>query len=376
MLLSAFVPLSTDLYLPALPTMAKTFATTDAMMNMTLVVFFITFAIVSLVWGPLSDRFGRRRMLIIGTILYFVGSIFCAMATSVGQLIFFRFLQALGGGVTLTLSTAITRDVYTGRKQESILALVQSMAMIGPAIAPLVGGFILRFTDWRGMFWAQAVLGILVIIGSLLFSETIKEKTNKGFIGTFSRLLVVIKNPRFATLIPIFLLVSIGIMAFVTASSYIYQDHFGMTSQQYSYFFIINAIGMMAGPLLYVQVSKYINRNKVVLIGFFIMLIAGILVILFGAKGPWIFSLLLFPASFAGSFIRPPGTFLMLAQQKNDIGTAASLNICFAFIMGSIGMMLSTILPDNMILTIGISYAVIAIISGVLWIFLSKNYKE
>ena len=374
-MLSAFVPISTDLYLPALPIMAENLNTTEAMMNLTMIGFFVAYAIVSLIWGPFSDKYGRRIILIIGVIIYTAGSILCALAGDITWLIIFRLIQAVGGGTTFTLATAITRDVYDGRKQESILAIVQSLTMIVPVVAPLIGAFLLNFTNWRGMFWIQAVLGLVVTIFALLFKETLKEKGESNIIGTLARLVVVMKNPRFAVLVPIFQLVPIGVMSFVASSSYIYQNYFGLSSQVYSYYFLINALGMMLGPMLYIYFSRFIDRDKIITFSFIILLLSGILILLFGAKGPWILSFTMLPASIFGGVTRPPGTFLMLSQQKSDTGSAASINVFFGTIFASVGMSLSTALPFNMITTIGLLFTVISIFSGILWIALKKGYK-
>ena len=177
-LLSAFVPLSTDLYLPALPTMMKFFHVSELEMNLTLILFFVFYALATLIWGPLSDRYGRRPVLLIGLTGYTLASILCASAADVQQLILFRILQASSGGAAAAVATAVVKDVYQGRKQESILAIVQSMVVICPAVAPVIGALLLKFTSWRGIFATQAILGVVVVAGSFAFQETIESKNS------------------------------------------------------------------------------------------------------------------------------------------------------------------------------------------------------
>lgn len=173
-LLSAFVPLSTDLYLPALPIMTSFFHMSEFEMNLTLILFFVFYSLATLVWGPLSDKYGRRPILLIGLTGYMIASILCAVSRNVNQLILFRILQAVGGGAASAVATAVVKDVYQGKKQESILAIVQSMVVISPAVAPVIGALLMKFTSWRGIFFAQAVLGFAVVAGSIAFQETIK----------------------------------------------------------------------------------------------------------------------------------------------------------------------------------------------------------
>ena len=136
-LLSAFVPLSTDLYLPALPGMGDFFGVSATLTNLTLILFFLFFSLGLLVWGPLSDKYGRRPVLLAGLALYIAASAGCAASLEVWHLVAFRILQAIGGSAASAVATAMVKDVYDGRKRESVLALVQSMVVISPAVAKI-----------------------------------------------------------------------------------------------------------------------------------------------------------------------------------------------------------------------------------------------
>jgi len=137
--LSAFVPLSTDLYLPALPGMAKYFGVTSDLANLTLILFFVFFAAGALFWGPLSDKYGRRPILLIGLSIYSLAGFLCAGSGDIYHLILFRILQAVGGSGAFAVATAIIKDVYDAKNRELILALVQSMVLISPMTAPVLG---------------------------------------------------------------------------------------------------------------------------------------------------------------------------------------------------------------------------------------------
>jgi DHA1 family bicyclomycin/chloramphenicol resistance-like MFS transporter len=151
-LLSAFVPLSTDLYLPALPGMSDYFDIGADRINLTLTVFFIFYALGTMVWGPLSDHYGRKPVLVAGMGLYVIASSFCALMQSVDGLILCRIFQAIGGSAGGVVATAIVKDVYSGKMRERVLAIVQSMVTISPAVAPVIGVFLMRIMSWRGIF--------------------------------------------------------------------------------------------------------------------------------------------------------------------------------------------------------------------------------
>ena len=372
-LLSAFVPLSTDLYLPSLPTMTAYFRVPEYQTNLTLILFFVFFSLATLVWGPLSDKYGRRPILIAGLTGYAIASLLCAFAVDVNQLILFRVLQAVGGGASSAVATAIVKDVYQGRKRESILAVVQSMVVISPAVAPVIGALLLRFTSWRGVFVTQAILGVTVIVGSIAFRETLETRSNGTVLRTISRLAVVLRNPGFTFLLFIFSMTSITLLAFISSSSYIYQDTFRLSSQVYSYFFAFNAAGMLIGPMLYIRLSRRFRRFSIINACFAVMIVSGLLVSLLGRLGPWAFAITLLPATIVGSCLRPPGTFLMLEQQKGDSGSAASLMSSFAMVMGSIGMIIASFNPGNLVQVVGALNVIFGLLCGVLWLGVTRT---
>jgi len=352
-LLSAFVPLSTDLYLPALPGMGDYFGVSASETNLTLILFFLFFSLGLLVWGPLSDKYGRRPVLLVGLALYIAASIGCAASLEVWHLVAFRVLQAVGGSAAVAVATAMVKDVYDGRKRESVLALVQSMVVISPAVAPVLGAFMLPYTSWRGLFVALALIGVVSMVGGLLLQETIPSRYAGTVVQSVRRLGVVLRDPGFRSLLIVFSLVSTASLAFVSASSYIYQEGFGLSEQGYSLYFALNAIALITGPFLYLWLSRHIGRRSIVASGFAVMIAGGVLVCLFGSLGPLIFALALFPASLMGSCVRPPGAFLMLDQQKEDTGSASALINCSGLVFGSAGMILVFLFGNSLVFGLG-----------------------
>lgn len=373
-LLSAFVPLSIDLYLPALPAMTEYFNVHEYQTNLTLILFFIFFSIGTLIWGPLSDKYGRRPILIIGLTGYTIASALCALSSDIYQLILFRILQAVGGSAASAVATAIVKDVYQGKKRESILALVQSMVIISPVAAPVIGAILLTFTSWRGAFVIQALLGIIVFIGSIAFQETLESRSNGSILQTIGRLGVVFRNPGFSMLLIIFSMVSISTMAFISSSSYIYQETFRVSSQVYSYYFAFNAAGMLVGPLIYIKLSERFNKFSIINACFAIMILSGFMVCLLGGQfGPWVFAIVLLPSTIVGSCTRPPSTYLMLDQQQEDTGSASALMSSFTTVMGSIGMIIASFDLGDLVQLIGTLNIILGLLCGSLWLAATKR---
>lgn len=365
--LTAFPALSTDLYLPALPGMTEYFNVPEYQTNLTLILFFIVYAVSMLVWGPLSDRYGRKAVLLVGLSCYTVAGVLCAVADDVFQLMVFRVLQALGSGAAVATATAIVKDVYHGRRREVILAVIQTMTVLSPAVAPVIGALILRFTSWRGAFVAQAILGVLVVVGSALYTETVTEKLTGNPLASLKRLGVVAKDRAFISLILIFSLLGMAMMAFISGSSYIYQEGFGVLSQAYSLFFAIFAVSAAAGAQLYVWLSRRWARDRIITWSFVLTAIGGLLVLLLGGRGPWAFILTYLPAPIAFSCSRPPAAHLMLSQHEGDSGSVAGIMSASHMAISSIGMIIISLGLWDRVKMLGSLILGLSVLTLILW---------
>ncbi len=372
-LLSAFVPLSTDLYLPALPTMSKSLQAPTEQINFTLSAFFVMFSIGILVWGPLSDRYGRKPILIVGLAVYVLASGLCSVTTSVYALIAFRALQAFGGSAAGAVASAVVKDTFSGRKRESVLAAVQSMTMLSPAVAPMFGAMLLSITTWRGVFWTLTGIGVIALLGSLLLQETLQERNSGALLYSFTRLGKTLQNRGFTMLMLLFSLGGISSMAFVSGSTFIYQDGFHLSSQTYSYYFAVNAICLIAGPMIYMRISRRFHSEMIIRISFVISMASGILIVLFGNLAPYIFALCILPSSIAGSIIRPPSANLMLEQQQGDTGSLVSVMGSTNLLMGSLGMTLISLHWGNTIIALGVMTLLTAATSTLVWPLVIKH---
>jgi MFS transporter, DHA1 family, multidrug resistance protein len=372
-LLSAFIPLSTDLYLPALPGMSSYFNVSAGQINLTLTSFFIFYALGTLVWGPLSDHYGRKPVLVVGMGLYILASALCAQTWSVNGLVVCRIFQALGGSAGGVVATAIVKDVYSGKARETVLAIVQSMVTISPAVAPVIGALLLKFMSWRGIFWSLSLIGVATLIGSLLFEETISQRTSAILLQSLGRVGRVLQNRGFALLLILFSLGAISVMAYIASSTYIYQEGFQLSSQTYSLYFSFNALGMIMGPMIYLRLSRRHHAEKIIQGCFATIAASGLLVCLLGNLQPWIFALCILPASTAGSCLRPPSTNMMLEQQKGDTGAVSSLMGSAGLLMGSLGMQLISLPWGNTIIALGILTSSIAVVCLISWPFVLKH---
>jgi DHA1 family bicyclomycin/chloramphenicol resistance-like MFS transporter len=371
-LISAFPPLSTDLYIPAMPQMVEALATTHNKVNMTLSMFFVFYAGGLLFWGPLSEKFGRKPILLTGLGIYIISSIFCALSNSVELLILSRMLQAFGGSAVTVVATAIVKDIYDGRERERVMATVMSMVVIAPMVAPVLGAFLLKIASWRMVFLTLAGIGIVAAIVTSFFQETLEQKYSGSVIHSWGRLIVVLKNPGFSFLLGIFSMVPMAMMAFLAASSFVYISGFGLSEQKFSFFFAFNALFAMMGPTLYMRLSKYISPRVIISACFALLMCCGIVVGTCGHLSPWLFAAVVAPATLAVITMRVPSANLMLNQQEQDTGSASALINFFGMTMGSFGMFVVSLKPDYLIESLGLIQFIVGLTGGVLW-FLVRN---
>ncbi|MEZ8585227.1 multidrug effflux MFS transporter [Vibrio cyclitrophicus] len=372
-IISAFPPLTIDLYLPALPQMVEVFNTDRSMVNLTLSSYFVTYAIGLLFWGPLSEKFGRKPILLIGLAGYMVASILCAMTNSIEQLIGARVFQAFAGSAITVIATAIVKDLYDGREREKIMATIMSLVIIAPMVAPVFGAFLLKIASWRMMFVTLAVFGAFASVLAFCYRETLETKYQGSMFRSWGRMGVVMKNRSFIKLLVIFSITPMALMGFLAAGSYIYIDHFGLTEQQFSYAFAFNALCASFGPTIYMKLSYRMLVQKVISGCFALLVLAGIFTLTIGDLSPWFFMFIAAPATLMAIIMRVPGTNLMLNQQDHDTGSAVALIQFFSMICGSLGMVLVSIRPDSLIENLGFIQLSVGTLGGLMWLMVRNK---
>ncbi|WP_444861018.1 multidrug effflux MFS transporter [Vibrio splendidus] len=372
-IISAFPPLTIDLYLPALPQMVEVFNTDRSMVNLTLSSYFVIYAIGLLFWGPLSEKFGRKPILLIGLAGYMVASILCAMTNSIEQLIGARVFQAFAGSAITVIATAIVKDLYDGREREKIMATIMSLVIIAPMVAPVFGAFLLKIASWRMMFVTLAVFGAFASVLACCYRETLENKYQGSIFRSWGRMGVVMKNRSFVKLLVIFSIIPMALMGFLAAGSYIYIDHFGLTEQQFSYAFAFNALCASFGPTIYMKLSYRMPVQKVISGCFALLALAGIFTLTIGDLSPWFFMFIAAPATLMAIIMRVPGTNLMLNQQDHDTGSAVALIQFFSMICGSLGMVLVSIRPESLIENLGFIQLSVGTLGGLMWLMVRNK---
>jgi len=371
--LSAFVPIATDLYLPALPGMSAYFGVKAELTNLSLSLFMLVYALSMLLWGPFSDKYGRKPVLLAGLLLFIAASVWLAVCPSIGQLIVGRCLQALGSGALSSASLAVVKDTYRGRTMENALTAIQALVALAPMLAPVLGGVLLTLTSWRGIFWVLAGCGGLALLGWGALAETCEERTGGSVLTALGRVGHVLGHRGFRSLLLVVSAGSMAFMAYLATSAYIYVEIFQVTPQGYSYFFAANAIASVLGPLLYIRFLRELPRRGFIAFCYAATGLFGVFIILFGAAGPFVFAFFFAPVTICGSAVRPATTMLLMNQMDTDTGTVSALVVSAALWFGGLSMLLCSLPWSDFILATGGLSALVGLFCTAGWLRLDKG---
>jgi DHA1 family bicyclomycin/chloramphenicol resistance-like MFS transporter len=375
--LNAFVPLSTDLYLAALPSMTAVFDCPRALVDLTISGFMLFFALSMLVWGPLSDKYGRKPVLAAGLGTYAAASLVCLFSVSIYMLIAGRILQATGSGAVCSVSMAIVKDAFKGREMENALVWMQSIGTIAPMLAPVLGAGLLRLTSWRGLFAALLCCSLIGLALLCALKESLQNSTRGDCLAALKRVGFVLQNAGLRRLLLVFSLSAMPFMAYLTSSAFIYIRFFGLTEQHFSFFFAANAFISLLGPLVYARFLRGMPRRAFICLTFAATSASGAGLLLTGEAGPWHFLLLWLPLTFFAAAVRPTATLLMLSQLDTDNGVVAALIGCGALLCGSLAMMLCSIPFASPVLPVAGMALGVGLLCLVLWLVIDgkKLYR-
>ncbi|MFC6171573.1 multidrug effflux MFS transporter [Loigolactobacillus jiayinensis] len=273
--LSAFGPLSMDMYLPALPQLQQQLHTSASLTQLSITTCLIGLAVGQIFIGPWSDRVGRKLPTLLGMVGFTVASVLAGLATNVWWLIFLRAIQGLAGAAGLVTSRAIATDLFSGKKLTKFYALLMGVNGIFPVIAPIIGGFVLTFTTWHGIFYILAGIGALLLLSVWLgLPETHPTQTTAAE-KPVAILITLLHDRVFMGYTLVTGLVSGGLFAYISGSSFMLQNIFGLSSQGFSLVYALNGLGIVIMSQLAGYLATHFNEYRV--------LQGGVLVALAGA---------------------------------------------------------------------------------------------
>ena len=344
--LTAIGPFSIDMYLPGFAAIAKSFHTTTAQVSLSLSSFFIGISIGQLLYGPLLDRFGRKKPLYIGLSLYIITSIGCYFSSSIESLIALRFIQAIGSCAAGVASMAMVRDIFPPKDNAKIFALLILILGVSPMVAPTVGGYVTSAIGWQYIFLILSVIATLVLLAVVFaLPESYQPDPNfslkpKPILNNF---LLVIKNPEFYTFAVCGALAFSGLFAYLAASPFVFMTVFGLSAKVYGWIFALLSVGFIGASQLNTLLVRHFSSLQIIRGALTAMLIISATFLIGSLNGIInVYSTILsvFLILCCVGIANPNTSALSLAPFAKNAGTAASLLGALQMAVGSISSLL------------------------------------
>lgn len=329
--MTAFAPLSIDMYLPAFPTLQRAFQTTAGQIQLTLSSFFIAFAAGQILYGPLADRYGRKPPVYAGLGLFVLASIGCTLAQGVEQLVILRFLQALGAGGGVVVARAMVRDLFPPADAVTVFSRLMLVIGVAPMLAPLLGGYLLVWLSWHSIFLFLALCGLLCLLAvGLRLPESLppQQRQRLSLRSTIVGYGNLLTDRRFMGPALVGGLCIGGMFVYITASPFVFIEVLGLSPEGYGWVFSLNALGFIAASQINACIGRRYGPDKTLHVSIPALALFALLLILggvFGFGGSYGVYLPIFAYVACLGFIMPNTAALAMAPFGRNAGSASAL---------------------------------------------------
>lgn len=376
--LVAFGPLSIDMYLPSLPLIAEQLNTTIGKTQNTITIFLLGFSIGMLVYGPLSDQFGRKKLLLLGMVIYIVATVGCYFSSQVEHLQGFRFLQALGGASASVLARAIVRDVFSVQETPHILSVMHIITMISTLIAPMLGAFLVEQFNWQAIFLFLIFYAVVCLIWSARSIEHREPTAMQG--GILHHYKVVLSSSEGIGFILCLGFSFAGMFAYITASPFVFIEYYQLKPQHYAYIFALNIFSVIIFTSLNKRALKKYTAYQLLAVFVGIALLAGTYLAVLSLLNihslpALIIGLMLFVGVSGSIGANSIANLLKLFPQQ--AGTASGIAVSSQFALGGlVSYIVSLVFHQDDPSSMGYAILMCAVISAASFIFLTKPKKN
>ncbi len=349
-LMTAMAPLATDMYLPALPTVQLDMGISASLAQMTLTMTMLGMALGQIFAGPVSDRYGRKWPLAAGMVIFTLSTVGCVWAQDIMLFLFFRFVSGFAGASGIVIAKAIARDVCEGPELTKFFAMLMMVNGLAPIIAPVIGGQILLFTSWRGVFVVLVAVGIFQMIATIIYKETLPaDKRLKGLRESFAKFPLLLKNRYFLGHCLVQCFVFGAFFSYLAGSSFVFQNIFQVSPQMFSLIFGGIGAGLLLAGALPARLAGRVEDVKMLQVSLIVPLVgSGLLLLAFSARaGMEIILPVLFLTITPLSVMGAASFSLALSRQGKNAGSASALIGFFSMILGGCMMPLVGIAGEN-----------------------------
>lgn len=373
--ISAIAPLATDMYLPALSLVQKTFNTNEFYTQLSIASFFVAFALGQLIYGPLSDVFGRKVPLLIGLFIFMISSFLCFVVDNIYAFIILRFLQAFGGCAGAVITRAIVIDSFDEKKAVTVFSMLIISTSLAPMISPSIGGLLLKYFSWQSIFITLFIIGLILLFISIFYlKESIKSKISFSFSNILKAYKCILSKKSFLIYVISSSFAMGSMFAYISGSSFVFVDIFKLSMQEYALIFGINSLGHMIAARINISLVARFGIDKTTKIAFLCMMISSVLLIL-TTNNIYSFSLFLFCILFTLGFIAPNLATKAMNKSKEYSGSASAILGAIQFTFAGIAAFLVGFLNANTSFSLACVVAIFCFFASLIYLFKSKLIK-
>lgn len=358
--------IATDIYLPSLPALATYFHASDNEVQMTLFSYLMSFSLAPLIFGPLSDHVGRKKVILGGIFVSILATFGCLFALSIGWLIVFRFLQGIGTGAVLISSRATVSDLFTGKALAKQMSFMTMLMPIILAIAPTIGGMLQEAFQWQAVFIALICYMMLMFICVVFKSESLKKSSHENISQIFSTYRSHLKNRLLLAFAPNYVLPSLGFFAYLTVSPFLFQEILGLSPVEYGALALYVGGTIIVTGYINLKLIHYFSITQILYLGSSLMLLSGCLLMFFHMINILTTWSLLLPSLIF--FTCMPLCVANAASKSlsfvhGNFGAASALLTTFQFLVGALASFIFSLISDETALSLAVCFIVVGILS-------------
>ena len=363
-LVTAIAPAALHVLVPAFPLLATDFDAPPAGVQLVLTLFLIGIATGQLVYGPVSDRFGRRPVLIAGLALFLVGTVLCGVAWSLPTLIIGRTLQALGGCAGMVLGRAIVRDVYDRERSASALATIMMVMSLAPSLSPAIGAYLAEWGGWRADFVLLGMVGAGILIVIALKLEETHTPAPVNLVGMIGSFIMLLRSPAFLSVACATAFTSASWFTFLASAPYLLAELLHEPPSTYGLMILLPMAGYILGNAAVVRLSALLGSVRLFILGLALSLASGVMLALWclGGLTPWALFVPMAISSVGNGMSQPPGVAAGLSVYPRIAGAASGLLGFTQMTIAALGTLLLGLLPrDNVVAMVAVVGASLAL---------------
>ena len=363
-LVTAIAPAALHVLVPAFPLLATDFDAAPAGVQLVLTLFLIGIATGQLVYGPVSDRFGRRPVLIAGLALFLVGTVLCGVAWSLPTLIIGRTLQALGGCAGMVLGRAIVRDVYDRERSASALATIMMVMSLAPSLSPAIGAYLAEWGGWRADFVLLGIVGAGILIVIALKLEETHTPAPVNLVGMIGSFILLLRSPAFLSVACATAFTSASWFTFLASAPYLLAELLHEPPSTYGLMILLPMAGYILGNAAVVRLSALLGSVRLFILGLALSLASGVMLALWclGGLTPWALFVPMAISSVGNGMSQPPGVAAGLSVYPRIAGAASGLLGFTQMTIAALGTLLLGLLPrDNVVAMVAVVGASLAL---------------